>query len=62
MAKEVDGIVEAYAEKYSNFNVLLTGGDAAYFARHLKKEIFADFDLIFKGMYALSEYNNDTKT
>ncbi|MDB5198347.1 MAG: putative transcriptional acitvator, Baf family [Chitinophagaceae bacterium] len=62
MAKEIDGIIDAYAEKYSNFNVLLTGGDAAYFARHLKNKIFADPDLIFKGLYAISEYNDDTKT
>lgn len=62
MAKEIDGIINAYAEKFSNFNVLLTGGDAPYFARHLKNRIFADPGLIFKGLYAISEYNNDTKT
>ncbi|MDQ6757638.1 MAG: type III pantothenate kinase [Bacteroidota bacterium] len=62
MAKEIDGIIELYKEKYSNFNVLLTGGDTAYFARHLKSKIFADPDLIFKGLYAISEYNDDTKT
>lgn len=62
MASEIDGITGAYAEKYRNFNVLLTGGDAAYFARHLKSKIFADPDLIFKGLYAISEYNDDTKT
>lgn len=62
MATEIDGIIQAYAEKYSNFNVLLTGGDAAYFARHLKSKIFADPELIFKGLYAISEYNDDTKT
>lgn len=62
MAKEIDGIIDNYAEKFSNFNVLLTGGDAAYFARHLKSKIFADPDLIFKGLYAISEYNDDTNT
>ena len=62
MAKEIDGIIDAYADKYSNFNVLLTGGDAPYFARHLKSKIFADPDFIFKGLYAISEYNDDTKT
>jgi type III pantothenate kinase len=62
MAKEIDGIVATYVEKFSNFNVLLTGGDAPYFARHLKCRIFADPHLIFKGLYAISEYNDDTKT
>jgi type III pantothenate kinase len=58
MAKEIDGIIEAYAEKYSNFNVLITGGDMAFFVAHLKNKIFADPYLIFKGLYAISELNN----
>jgi len=62
MAMEMDGIIELYAEKFSNFNVLLTGGDAPYFARHIKSKIFADPQLIFKGLYAISEYNDDTNT
>ncbi len=57
MAKEVDGMIGAYEEKYDNFNVVLSGGDAAYFLRHLKKKIFADPHLIYKGLYAISEYN-----
>lgn len=61
ISKEIDGIVNDYKEKYSNFNVLLTGGDGANFARHLKSKIFADPDLIFKGLYAISEFNDDAK-
>jgi type III pantothenate kinase len=57
MAKEVDGMIGAYEEKYDNFNVLLSGGDSSYFLRHLKKKIFADPYLIYKGLYAISEYN-----
>lgn len=58
MAKEIDGIIEAYSLKYSNFNVLLTGGDMGFFVPHLKNKIFADPNLIYKGLYAISEYNN----
>ena len=58
MAKEIDGIIEAYKVKYSNFNVLLTGGDMPFFVPHLKNRIFADPNLIYKGLYAISEYNN----
>lgn len=57
MAKEIDGIIDAYAEKYGNFNVLLTGGDTLHFAPLLKNMIFADPQLIFKGLYAISEFN-----
>jgi type III pantothenate kinase len=57
MSKEIDGIIDAYGEKYSNFNALLTGGDMGFFAPHLKNKIFADPYLIYKGLYAISEYN-----
>jgi type III pantothenate kinase len=57
MAKEIDGIINAYSERFGNFNVLLTGGNSAYFVPHLKNKIFADPYLIFKGLYAISEYN-----
>jgi type III pantothenate kinase len=57
MAKEIDGIVDAYQEKYDNFNVMMSGGDSAYFTRHLKSKIFADPYLIYKGLYAISEFN-----
>jgi type III pantothenate kinase len=58
MAKEIDGMVDAYQERYGNFNVVLTGGDSAYFAGHLKNRIFADPEFLYKGLYALSETNN----
>lgn len=58
MAKEIDGTIDAYKERYGNFNVLLTGGDAPYFVYHLKNKIFADPNLIYKGLYAISEINN----
>jgi type III pantothenate kinase len=42
MSSEIDGIIDAYALKYNNFNVLLTGGDMPFFVPHLKNKIFAD--------------------
>ncbi|MDX2049521.1 MAG: type III pantothenate kinase [Chitinophagaceae bacterium] len=58
MAKEIDGTIDEYKKKYRNFNVVLTGGDSAYFAQHIKNKIFADPDFLYKGLYAISEYNN----
>ena len=58
IAYEMDGFIDEYANKYNNFNVVLTGGDSAYFARRLKNRIFADSNFLFKGLYALSETNN----
>ncbi len=58
MAREIDGIIDDYLERYRNFNVVLTGGDGPYFVYHLKNKIFADPNFIFKGLYAISEENN----
>lgn len=58
MVYEIDGFINEYANKFSNFNVLLTGGDIVHLGSHLKNKIFADPDLIFKGLYAISETNN----
>lgn len=58
MVMEMDGFIDAYKERYRNFNVVLTGGDIGVFGSHFKNKIFADPDLIFKGLYAISEVNN----
>ena len=58
MAFEIDGFIDEYSMKFDNFNVLLTGGDIVHLASHIKSKIFADPDLIFKGLYAISEVNN----
>lgn len=58
MSKEIDGIAAEYALRYGNFNVLLTGGDMGFFAPHLKREIFADPHLIYKGLYAINKSNS----
>ncbi|HMG82955.1 MAG TPA: type III pantothenate kinase [Ferruginibacter sp.] len=55
---EIDGFINFYKSRYENLNIVLTGGDATYFARQLKNEIFTDLNFLFKGLYALSEINN----
>lgn len=54
---EIEGMATLYEEKYVNINVLLTGGDIPFFAHHLKKKIFADPNLTFNGLYAISKLN-----
>jgi type III pantothenate kinase len=58
MSKEIDGMIDEYALRYSNFNVHLTGGDMGFFVPHLKNKIFASPHLIYKGLYAISEANS----
>jgi len=58
MSKEIDGIIDAYAEQYSNLQVSLTGGDMPFFLPHLKNNIKDDPYLIYKGLFAISECNH----
>ena len=58
MAKEIDGIIEAYQEKYEHLTVLLTGGDMEFFTPHIRQKITADPYLLYKGLLAISEANN----
>lgn len=52
-AFEIEKTVEAYQNQYPEFNAVLTGGDAPLLARHIKSGIFADPDLILKGLYLI---------
>jgi len=56
-AFEIEKTMEAYAAQYPHFNAVLTGGDAALLARHLKSRIFADPDLVLKGLYLILKHN-----
>lgn len=58
VAAEIEGFVQRYANRYSNFNALLTGGAIPIITPHLKNRIFADPEFIFKGLYAISLINN----
>jgi len=57
ISKEIDGIIDLYKEKYDNLKILMTGGDMPFFTPHLKNEIYTDADLLFKGLFAISECN-----
>lgn len=57
MAKEIDGVIGAYRERYNHLEVLMTGGDAGLFSDHLTSVVHADPDLIFKGLYEIGQLN-----
>lgn len=57
MAAEIDGMIAAYSERYSDFNAILTGGDASIFATKLKSKIFVDPDLLLKGLDLILNHN-----
>ena len=57
MASEIDGMVAAFSEQYPDFNAVLTGGDAPLLANKLKSKIFADPDLLLKGLNLILKHN-----
>jgi type III pantothenate kinase len=58
MAKEIDGMIDVYKEKYNHLQVFLTGGDMKFFIPLLRNKIMADEFLLYKGLLAISELNN----
>lgn len=57
MASEIDGMVNAFAEQYPDFNAVLTGGDSTLLGNKLKSKIFADPDLLMKGLNLILKHN-----
>ncbi len=57
IAAEIDGMVADFMNEYGEFHAVLTGGDAPFFARHIKSGIFADPQIILKGLYQILKHN-----
>ena len=57
LAAEIDGMVAAFAKEYGDFNAVLTGGDVPVLVRHIKSGIFADPQIILKGLYQILKHN-----
>ncbi|TDW99839.1 type III pantothenate kinase [Dinghuibacter silviterrae] len=57
MAKEVDGVIGAYQDRYKGLEVVMTGGDTLFFSTHLTQPVHIDPDLVFKGLYTIGQWN-----
>ena len=53
--KELDGTIDAYKKRYPDIKVVITGGDLSFFDKKLKNSIFADEDILLKGMYFIQK-------
>jgi type III pantothenate kinase len=54
---EIDALAEICKQRFSPLKVILTGGDADYFAKTLKTKIFAHLDLVLVGLNKILEHN-----
>lgn len=57
---EINGYIEHNSTEFPDLVIILTGGDADFFANKLKKPIFVDPNLILSGLNAILEYNIQT--
>lgn len=58
---EIKGYIKAYEKRYSDLQIIFTGGDAKYFAKQFKNPIFVDSNLVVKGLNRILNYNVDKK-
>ena len=54
---EINGFIEQYQKKFRSLQVVMSGGDAALFAEHIKSSIFAAPNLIHIGLHEIIKYN-----
>ncbi len=54
---EVDGIIDKYKERFTDLKIIITGGDAIYFDKNLKNNIFANSNVVLSGLNMILNYN-----
>lgn len=54
---EIQGFIDGYQKQNGEIQVIITGGDHSYFADRLKGTIFAEPNLVLKGLYEILKYN-----
>lgn len=58
---EIDGFIDEYRANFSNFIIILTGGDTDFLAKRLKNTIFANSNFLLESLNQTFQYkiNND---
>lgn len=54
---EVEGYIRDLEKRYPSLRIIFTGGDSNFFAKRVKKTIFATYDLVAYGLNRILEYN-----
>lgn len=54
---ELEGIISKYESEFSKLKIFFTGGDAKYFVKKLKSNIFALPNLVLLGLKDILKYN-----
>jgi len=60
MRSEIAGMVAQYQNQYDNLTIFITGGDAHFFEKALKNDIFAHVFLTLLGLNEILDFNKAT--
>jgi type III pantothenate kinase len=55
---EIEGFISDYGSKFSNFIIILTGGDTDFLANRLKNTIFANSNFLLESLNQTFQYNH----
>jgi type III pantothenate kinase len=53
---EINGFVDEYQSKFTNFIIILTGGDADFLAKRFKNTIFANSNFLLESLNQIFQY------
>lgn len=56
MLDEITGAIQRYEQQYGHIQAIITGGDAAMFAKHIKNNIFAPPNLVTEGLKHIAQH------
>lgn len=59
LISEMNGFIMNYEKQYPKLKIVITGGDANFFEKELKNGIFADPNLVLKGLNEILIYNGE---
>ncbi|MDA9313033.1 type III pantothenate kinase, partial [Vicingaceae bacterium] len=59
LISEMRGFIESYEKQYKSLKIVITGGDSNFFVKELKNGIFADPNLVLKGLNDILIYNGE---
>jgi len=54
---EIEKHIELFLAQFNNGKIIITGGDSLYLVKFIKKTIFAEPNLVLKGLINILEYN-----
>lgn len=58
---EIEGMIKAYQQLYSDLTILITGGDASFLANRLKNPIFAHPNLVLDGLNSVLKHYRESQ-